>query len=159
MSDAAAFPPTLEYVFELRVDVAAPIRIGAPGDDDLHFAAILGGVVRGPRFNGRVLPGGGDWWRTKGDPEDTYLDARYLIEADDGATIEVQNKGHFWLADASFAAEYQARAPIPEAALYYRTSASFTTADYRYDWMNRHVFVGLARPECDVVCIRVFRLC
>lgn len=148
--------PHLEFAFELRVEVGEPVRIGGEGGEDRNFTPITGGVVEGPRLRGRVVPGGGDWWITRG--ETTFLDARYLLEADDGATIDIVNRGYFWLADPGYGAAFEAREHIPEEALYYRTAPAFSTAAREHAWLGRHQFVGMARPGPDRVDIRVFVL-
>jgi hypothetical protein len=88
-----AFEPGLEFVFELRVAVADPIRVGRTASEDLNVTPIVGGEITGPRLTGRVLPVGADWWVTRG--ATTQLDARYVIEAEDGAAIDVVNRGYW----------------------------------------------------------------
>lgn len=147
--------PSLEYVFELRVAVADHIRIGRSPSEDLNFAPISGGTVTGSRLNGNVLPGGGDWWVSRGDT--TQLDARYLIEADDGGVIDVVNRG-YWRADAAVMKRLIAGEHVGEDELYYRTAFVFQTGAAAHVWLAESQFVGMARPEPGLVCIRVFRL-
>jgi hypothetical protein len=158
VTDAPAplMQPALELAFEVRVDVAPPLRVGGHGPHDvLSFVAITGGTVAGPRLNGVVLPGGGDWY-TDRDGVIT-LDARYLLRADDGAVIDVANRG-FWRADPDTTARLDAGEQVDEADYYYRTSPVFTTDAEPHAWLTRTVFVGLAREERGRVCIRFFSL-
>jgi hypothetical protein len=53
--------PVLEYVFEIRARIDADLHIGRGPDESLSFTPISGGSVSGPRLNGAVLAGGGDW--------------------------------------------------------------------------------------------------
>lgn len=147
--------PQLEFVFELRVKVSPPVHIGRTESEDLNFTPIVGGTVDGPRFSGRVLPGGGDWWTTRGDT--TQLDARYLIEANDGAVIDIVNRGYF-RADPALEPRIFAGEEIPESEIYYRTAPVFQASAPAYQWMTGHQFIGMARPEPEHVCIRVFML-
>ena len=44
------------------------------------------------------------------------------------------------------------------ADLYYRTAFVFQTGAPAHLWLTESQFVGMARPEPGLVCIRVFRL-
>lgn len=88
--------PELRFAFEARVDVAPNLHVGHAGGAPVGFVPITGGTVAGPRLNGTVVPGGGDWAvERRGVAID--LDARYLVRADDGAYIDIVNRG-FWAA-------------------------------------------------------------
>lgn len=146
--------PTLEYCFELQVDVEPPTRIGRGEGGELHFTPITGGLVTGPRAQGRVLPGGGDWWVDHG--RTTQLDARYLIEID-GHVVDVVNRG-YWRANEAAIAAFEAGRTAAEQDLYYRTAFVFQTDAAPLRWLAESQFVGYARPGDDQVVIRVFRL-
>jgi hypothetical protein len=150
-----AFEPRLEFVFELKVAVAEPVRVGRTASEDLNVTPITGGTIDGPRLTGRVLPVGADWWVTRG--ATTQLDARYLIEADDGAAIDVVNRG-YWHAGEEVERRLHAGNHVGEEELYYRTAFVFQTGAAPHRWLTEAQFVGYARPEPGRVCIRVFRL-
>ena len=94
MDDIA--PPGLRFAFEARVDIAPSRHVGHAGSAPLGFTPITGGTVAGPRLQGTVEPGGGDWAISR-DGHAVDLDARYLIRAEDGALIDIVNRG-FWVA-------------------------------------------------------------
>jgi hypothetical protein len=148
--------PRLDFAFEVRVDVDPPLRVGGRGPEEvLSFVAITGGTVAGPRLNGVVLPGGGDWYTDRRGV--ITLDARYLLRADDGAILDIANRG-YWRADPEVEARLDAGAPVDESEYYYRTVPSFTTDADHYRWLTTTVLVGLAREEPGRVCIRFFAL-
>lgn len=147
--------PSLEFVFELRVDVGAERHVGRGASEQLGFTPITGGTVAGRRLSGRILSGGGDWWVARGDV--TQLDARYLIEADDGAVIDVVNRG-FYVATDDLERRLAAGEAIGEDELYYRTAPVFQTDAPAHRWLTERQFIGMARPEPGSVCIRVFEL-
>jgi hypothetical protein len=151
----SALEPAVDFVFELRVEVAEPIRVGRTDSEDLNVTPITGGTVSGPRFTGRVLPVGADWWVTRG--ATTQLDARYLIEAEDGSAIDVVNRG-YWHADHAVEQRLRAGDDVGESDLYYRTAFVFQTGADAYRWLTEAQFIGYARPEPGHVCIRVFRV-
>lgn len=150
-----ALEPAVDFVFELRVEVAEPIRVGRTDSEDLNVSPIIGGTVSGPRFTGRVLPVGADWWVTRG--ATTQLDARYLIQAEDGSAIDVANRG-YWHADEAVEQRLRAGEDVGESDLYYRTAFVFQTGADAYRWLTEAQFIGYARPEPGHVCIRVFRV-
>ncbi|WP_449280903.1 DUF3237 domain-containing protein [Leucobacter sp.] len=152
--------PAFEYCFELRVEVADALPLGgAVEGEGLHFALITGGSFEGPRLGGRILPGGGDWWRGRG--LSVRLDARYVIEAGlpggGTAAIDVVNRG-YWRTDPAAFARMEAGEHVGEQELYYRTAFTFQTEHTELQWLAESQFVGYARPEPGRVVIRVFRL-
>ncbi|WP_062298729.1 DUF3237 domain-containing protein [Demequina maris] len=147
--------PSLEHVFDLRVDVGEPVRVGRSASEDLNVTPILGGTVVGPRLRGTVLPIGADWWVTRG--ATTQLDARYVLRADDGAAIDVVNRG-YWHADADLERRLRAGEPGAEDELYYRTAFVFQTGAEAHRWLTEAQFVGYARPEPCRVVIAVHRV-
>ena len=148
--------PHLDFAFEVQVEVDPALRVGGHGPHEvLSYVAITGGTVAGPRLNGVVLPGGGDWY-TDRDGSIT-LDARYLLRAHDGAVIDVANRG-FWRADPDVRARLAAGKPYAEAPYHYSTSPVLPLHPRPNVWLKRTVFVGLAREEHGRVCIRFFSL-
>ncbi|MFJ9124729.1 MULTISPECIES: DUF3237 domain-containing protein [unclassified Streptomyces] len=120
--------PSLTYAFEIRAEVTEPLHIGHGAGESTEFTPITGGTVTGPRLNGTVLPGGGDWSNTRGGV--CELEARYLLRADDGAVIDIVNRGYY-----------------VEDSGYFRTAPTFRTDAPAHLWLARTVFVGHARDE------------
>ena len=147
--------PTLTFAFEAQVEIAESIRIGRGPSEEVWFTPITGGVVTGPRLNGEVLPYGGDWSTTR--PTGTELEARYLLKADDGAVIDILNRG-FWRADPEIEARVEAGEDLTEDQYYYRTQPVFQTDAEPHAWLTSTVFIGMARGEEGKVCIRFFEL-
>jgi hypothetical protein len=145
--------PRLRFSVEVRVDVGPPRHVGRGPGEVLEFVPITGGTVDGPDLSGSIVPGGGDWMITRGDTIE--LDARYLIEADDGALVDVVNHGYF-RADPAQVARLDAGEAVPEGEYYFRTSPRFRTDAPRHAWLAGHVFVGLAREEERQIRIRFF---
>lgn len=149
--------PHLEFVFEIRVDVAPDLHVGRGPDEQLSFTPITGGTVAGPRFTGEVLAGGGDWAVTRSGT--AQLEARYLIRAADGGVVDVLNRGYFRATDEILARlEGGEDVPEGEPGLYFRTAPVFQTDAPAHRWLAEHQFVGMARDEDGQVCIRVFLL-
>ncbi|GAA1060099.1 DUF3237 domain-containing protein [Agromyces bracchium] len=145
--------PELEFAFEIRVDVDRWLPIGRSADEDLTFTPITGGTVAGPMLAGTVLPYGGDWAVERS--RTSQLEARYLLRADDGAVIDILNRGYF-RASEEVVARLVAGENVPEEEYYFRTAPVFQTDAPAHRWLAEHQFVGLARDEDGQVCVRVF---
>ena len=87
-------PPALDFAFEIEIELTKRYRYGPTfWGAERGFVGVESGVVRGPRLNGIVIPhSGGDWPTIRSD-HTVKFEARYLIQADDGTIIELQNRG------------------------------------------------------------------
>ncbi|MEU6994627.1 DUF3237 domain-containing protein [Streptomyces sp. NPDC046465] len=148
--------PALEFAFEIRAELADTLRIGNGDGEVTEFTPIVGGRVDGPALRGKVLPGGGDWSSTRG--KVCELEARYLLQADDGAVIDIVNRGYY-SPRAAAPDQFDGDLQVSEAGHYYRTSPVFRTDAPAHRWLAESVFVGLARPDGDnAVVIRMYAL-
>ncbi|MGW7271998.1 DUF3237 domain-containing protein [Streptomyces sp. NPDC054864] len=148
--------PALEFAFEIRAEVADTLHIGNGDGEVTEFTPIVGGRVDGPALRGTVLAGGGDWSSTRG--EVCELEARYLLQAEDGAVIDIVNRGYY-RPKAAAPDQFDGGLRVSEAGHYYRTSPVFRTDAPAHRWLAETVFVGLARPDGDhVVVIRMYAL-
>lgn len=145
--------PELVFAFEAKVDIAPSAHIGHAGGAALGFTPITGGTVDGPRLKGTVVAGGGDWAVDRpGVAVD--LDARYLIRADDGALIDIVNRGH-WVASPEVDAALEAGDEVDPSRYYFRTQPVFRTDAPQHTWLTHTVFVGMAYDDNDVHQIRI----
>jgi hypothetical protein len=144
----------LDFVFRLRVAVAAALELGETQQGRRRIIPITGGAVDGPRLNGRVLPGGADWQiiRRDGCAE---LEARYTIEAEDGALIALANRG-LRHGPPEIVAKLLAGEPVDPAAYYFRCTPVFETAAPAHQWLTRTVFIATGERRPDLVEISVY---
>lgn len=145
--------PELEYVFELRVDIEEGWRIGRSQDERLWFTPITGGTVDGPRLRGVIVPGGGDWSVQR--RETSQLEARYILEAENGAHIDILNRGYYRSTPELEARVAAGDYPF-ETEYYFRCAPVFQTDDPEHLWLAENQFVGMARDEEQQIRIRVF---
>jgi hypothetical protein len=71
------------------------------------------------------------------------FDARYLLEADDGAIIYMQNRGYRWGSEEAMA-KMSRNEPVRPDEYYMRVCPKFDVPEGPHEWMSRHVFVGVA---------------
>jgi Protein of unknown function (DUF3237) len=139
------FQPVLEHVFTISIDLGEPYWIRPPARGEMRAAIFAtAGTVEGPRLNGRVIPmSGGDFPLVRPDGVIDF-DARYLLEADDGAIIYLQNRGYRWARSPEIAALMARNEPVAPGDYYMRVSPQFDVPEGPHAWMAKHVFVGVA---------------
>ncbi len=154
-SDADAQPsapaPELAYAFSVRATLAPPVELGEIDGKRKRFIAITGGTIYGPRLQGDVLPGGGDWQAISSGGL-TEVFARYSLKAKDGTVIAITNAGVRTAAPEVI--EKLAKGEDVDPSLYYfRTVASFDVRKGPHEWLKRKLFVarGIRKPDHVVI--------
>lgn len=142
-------PPKLEYVFQIEIELTRRYRYGPTfWGLERGFVGVEGGTVSGPRLNGRVVPhSGGDWPVIKKD-HTARFEARYLLEADDGTLIEMQNRGIRW-GDRETLERLQNYEPVDPSTYYASVSPSFDAPEGPHDWLCRTMFIGKVHRKAD----------
>ena len=143
-------------IFTIHAELANIQSLGRTPYGERRVIGILGGTVSGPKFNGRVLPGGADWQIVRGDGA-TDIQARYIIESETGGTVMVQSDGlRHGPADVLAAL---ARGESVDPSLYYfRTLMRFDTADPGLSWLNRILALARGMREANAVRLDVFEV-
>lgn len=126
---APAPAPTMTYALTLEVELLPPVVLTDSRMGRRLFIPIVGGTARGSRLRAEILPGGGDWAVERPDGA-MDIHARYMMRANDGVVIEVDNRGHWREA--------------PGGQPYFVTAPVFSVDDARYRWLTHRVFVGMA---------------
>ena len=145
MTDTHPFAPKFEHAFTISIDLSKPLWVKPTARGETRAAIYAAaGTVEGPRFNGRVIPmSGGDFplQRPNGVID---FDARYLLEADDGAIVYLENRGYRWARSDEVAATMRENRAAAFEEYYMRVTPKFDAPAGPHDWMSRHVFVGVA---------------
>ncbi len=141
-------------IFTIDAELEAITDLGRTPYGGRRVIGILGGTVRGPKLNGRILPGGTDWQIIRSDGA-ADISARYMIETDAGARILVASDGLRHGPPEVLAA--LARGDSVDPSLYYfRTAMRFETADPAVDWLNRILAVARGQREARSVRLDVY---
>ena len=148
--------PELRFAFEIGAEVAAPLDLGQTQAGHRRIIPIAGGLVSGPRLQGRILAVGADWQILRPDGA-AELDARYTIQTDDGALIYVVNRGvrH---GPAEVLARLNRGERVDPASYYFRSTASFETSAPQHTWLTRTIVLGVGERYPDKVVIRFWEL-
>lgn len=140
--------PTLAPLCELVVEVGAALDVGELPQGRRRVVPITGGVVTG-RLQGRVRAGGADFqWLHEGG-RIAHLDARYTLELDDGALVQVRNRA-LRVTDAENGARLLRGEAVDPAAVYFRCQPTLEAAAPAWRWVNERQFVGtgVREPAC-----------
>ena len=120
--------PRMEFVFEEIVTLGAAVHPGATPYGERNIIPITGGSFSGPKIKGKVLPGGWDWQLTT-KTGCFRIQADYMIQTDDGAVINVVNKGT------------SCKTPTEKAGRLL-TVPVFEAPMGPYEWLNGGAYVG-----------------
>ncbi len=153
---AEAVTPVLRLLYRAQVAIAPPLEIGELAAGARRVIPISGGRFQGPRLAGTVLAGGADWQVVRRDGV-TEVEARYTMQTDDGALIEVLNWGLRHGPDAVMA-RLAAGEAVDPASYYFRTTPRFRCGHPDYLWLNGVVAVARAARQADGVILDVFEV-
>jgi hypothetical protein len=154
--------PKLEFALEVRLkfETAQHLR-NLPSGISRSAVFVEEGAFEGPRLKGRALPHTGRDYAAHWPDKTLSLDARYLLQEEDGTLILLQNRGYIWgrqddtlqkLYDFAFC-----NGPaVPHQEYYFRTVPTFEVPAGRHDWLNNHVFIGVGERLRDGNRIRYY---
>jgi len=138
------FQPVLEHAFTISIELTKAHWLKPTSRGETRAAVFAAsGVIEGPRLNGKVVPlSGGDYPLVR--PNGVIdFDARYLLEADDGTIIYLQNRGYRWGSEEAMA-KMARQEPVEPDEYYMRVCPRFDAPEGPHEWLTRHVFVGVA---------------
>ncbi len=160
-SDIAS--PALRHIFTFDVSVTPPIEvgmvIGLNSRGRRRIIPITGGVVTSHVAelpSGRVLHAGADFQIVVSETC-ADLDARYMLELDDGSHIYVVNRALRRGSKEDIAALVRG-ARVDPARIYFRCVPQFEVEGAKHQWLTESIFVGTGEREPDGVKIRIFEL-
>jgi len=144
---------TTKYVFTITAEIAEVTTVGDLGHGVRRIIPITGGMVKGEKVNGKVLPFGADFQIIR--PNELIdLEAKYAFETDDGAVVYVENKG-IRFGPVELLQKLKRGEPVDPRLIYFRTVPKFETGHENYRWLMEHIFVASAARHADRVVIDV----
>ena len=151
-------PPALEHLCDLAVTIAAPVEVGQTPAGLRRMIPITGGTVTGPRVNGKVLAGGADFQLILGGGTQAHLDARYVIELDDGSRVFVQNTA-LRVASLENSQRIMNGQPVNPDEIYFRCQPKLEATTPEWAWLSESQFIGVGRRAPDGVFMSFYRVC
>jgi hypothetical protein len=150
-------PPSLEHICDLAVTIAPPVEVGVTVAGLRRMIPITGGVVKGPRLNGKVLAGGADFQLILGGGTQAHLDARDVIELDDGTRVFVQNTA-LRVASLENSQRIMRGEPVNPDEIYFRCQPKLEAASEKWAWLSESQFIGSGRRAPDGVFLSFYRV-
>jgi hypothetical protein len=127
----------LEFVFSARVFFRDRVYFPDTPSGKRGYVSVKGGDFEGPRIKGKVVPhSGADWALIRRDGV-FHLNAHYMLEADDGTPIYIQNLG------------YVQHEPAGGGPPYFICTPVFDTRPGPHDWLARTVVLGCGERKTD----------
>ena len=103
-----------------------------------------------------MLPGGADWQILRGDGV-SELEARYTLQTDDGALINVRNLA-LRHGPPDVMAALAAGRPVEPGSYYFRGATFFETGDARYGWITKCIVVCSGEREPAGVKLKFYKV-
>ena len=145
-----------EPIFTIRAELAPILHFGATPYGERRVIDIVGGTVTGARLTGRILSGGADWQIIRTDNA-ADIQARYTIEATNGARILVESKG-LRHGPPDVVARLAKGEAVDPKLYYFRTAMRFETGDGEHAWLNRILAIAAGAREPNAVRLDVFEV-
>jgi len=149
--------PGLEFAFRISVDLTAGIQeVGDTGKGIRKVVPITGGTIEGPNIKGKVVAGGYDWQLLRADGV-VEIDARYLLQTNDGDLITLTNTG-LRHGPAEVMQRLAKGEEVDAEEYYFRSIPLFETGNPQYAWLMRSVFIATGIRKPKQVLIDVWRV-
>lgn len=156
MTEAWPDPPRLHPFTRIDCEVADIVSLGAAPLGERRYVPLLGGRVHGPELCGRIVDGGVDWQIARADGV-LEIDAHYVIEATDGARIEVRSQG-LRCGPPEVMARLARGEPVPASAYYFRTAVRLTTGAPAWAHLNRALLLAVGSRQARGVRLVLWRV-
>jgi len=148
--------PQLAFAFELRVQVGKMQELGTVAKGIRRIIPIVGGSFEGPDIKGTVVPGGYDWQLLRTD-EVAEVEARYVLQTDDGALITIVNTGLRY-GPAEIMQRMARGEQVESSQYYFRSIPFFETGVAKYDWLAKYIFIANGIRKPTEVIIQVWKV-
>lgn len=149
--------PGLEFCFRISVDVTGGIQeVGKTAKGIRKIVPITGGSFEGPNIKGKIVAGGYDWQLLRAD-DVVEIDARYMLQTDDGDLITLMNTG-LRHGPPEVMQRLAKGEDVDASEYYFRSIPVFETGNPKYEWLMRSVFIATGIRKPKQVLIDVWRV-
>jgi Protein of unknown function (DUF3237) len=139
-----------------EINVAPVVSLGSTTSGERRYVPLLEGIVSGEQLQGRILSGGVDWQTLRADGV-LEIDAQYVIEAHDGALIEVRSVG-LRHGSAEVMAQLARGEKVAADSYYFRTHIRFATSAPQWQHLNKLLALGIGAREATRVMMEVYAI-
>lgn len=132
--------PTLSFICDMELTVEKAHLPGVTPIGNRRIIRVTSGKLRGAKLNADVIPGGDDWIIVREDGT-IIQDVRILLQTDDGALILMTYRG-IRTGPKEVLERLDQGEDVDSSEYYFRTAPIFETAEPKYDWLNRRLFIS-----------------
>ena len=143
-------------IFTVDAELDEIRRFGTTPYGERRVVGIRGGTVSGAKLSGRILPGGTDMQVMAADGS-LDIHARYTLETDAGALVQVDSQGMRHAAPEVLARLGRGEEVDP-TLYYFRTAMRFETAHPETAWLNRILAIARGIREKNAVWLDVYEV-
>ena len=144
-----------EFLCEVKANLVIPPQVVGQGPQGTRMIYhVTDGTVKGPKVNGKVLPGPADWFLVRPDGAG-QLDVRATIETDDGRLIYVRYRGICVVAPEVMERIRKGES-VDSSDYYFRTTPIFEAGAEKYRWLNQVVSVGVGTLGQNFVSYKIY---
>jgi hypothetical protein len=151
-----ALPPALVPMCQVRCEVEKLVTLGGGPYGERRYIPLKGGTVTGPELNGTLVDGGVDWQIHRSDGV-LDISAHYVIQADDGALIEVTSAG-MRHGEPSVMARLARGEAVDPSEYFFRTLIRFQAGAPAWLHLNKVMAIASGRREARLVVLDYFRI-
>ncbi|MEI3604388.1 DUF3237 domain-containing protein [Pseudogracilibacillus sp. SE30717A] len=139
--------PELSFLCDMELTVEGAHLPGKTPIGNRRIIRVTGGKLRGEKLTAEVIPGGDDWITVREDGT-IIQDVRILLQTEDNALILMTYRG-VRTGSKEVLGRLDAGEDVDPSEYYFRTAPIFETADPKYDWLNRRIFIsnGIRLPN------------
>ena len=146
--------PALSLLMHLDVRVGPPVTVD-PGPPGRRFVPIIGGDVTGA-FQGKVLPGGGDWQTILADGR-LEISAHYVLDIEGHGAVEIRSDGVRHGPPEVLAALGRGEAVDP-SSYYFRTAIRLATSAPGLARLNAVLAVSVGAHAATGVSLDIYEV-
>jgi hypothetical protein len=144
----------LQPLMTLRLQVEPIISAGPTPAGEVRVIPFTSGSFEGPDLRGKLLPGGTDWQRVRGDGV-LEINAHYMLETEQGERIEVVSQG-IRHASPEVLDRLARGERVAASEYYFRTHIRLTTAAPRLERLNRMLVVSFGERMKSAVHLQLY---
>lgn len=132
--------PSLSFLCDMELAVEEAHILGKTPVGNRRIIRVTGGKLRGKKLNADVIPEGDDWITVREDGT-IIQDVRILLKTEDDVLLLMTYRG-IRTGSKEVLKRLDEGEEVDPKEYYFRTAPIFETADPKYDWLNRRIFVS-----------------
>jgi hypothetical protein len=145
------------HLFTITEKLPPTLELGDTPAGNRRVFTVSGGQFAGDRLRGKILPqASSDLLLVR--PDGSFqLDARLILQTDDGALILMTYRGVRY-ASPEVTARIASGQQMAPSDYYLRTAPFFETSSPKYAWLNKIVCVGIGERQPNGVAYEIFEV-